>query len=124
VGRGFGFPTSLWLVNRLGTTLQHLFNARVTKIAGFLRPTSPWLYGRIPRCPAEALHKEFLKKDLVRTLKDQSAAASMVPEKRAAISPLICQEFVNGAAASHHQSRLSHVDDSLALPMICRASSW
>jgi hypothetical protein len=81
VGRDFGFSTSLWLVNRLGTTLQHLFNARVTKVAGFLRPTSPWLYGRSPRCPAEALRKESLKKgDLVRTLKDQSAVASMVPE--------------------------------------------
>jgi hypothetical protein len=33
----------LSIMNRLGTTLQHLFNVRVTKVAGFLRPTSPWL---------------------------------------------------------------------------------
>jgi hypothetical protein len=27
--------------SRLGTTLQHLFSVRVTKVAGSLRPTSP-----------------------------------------------------------------------------------
>jgi len=46
-------------VNRLGTTLQHLFNARVTKVAGFLRPTSPWLMAVVHAAQPKLLPKEF-----------------------------------------------------------------
>jgi hypothetical protein len=49
-------------LNWLGTMLQHLFRVRVTKVAGFLRPTSPWLHGRSPRCPAKAPAQEISEK--------------------------------------------------------------
>ncbi|MBR1216001.1 hypothetical protein [Bradyrhizobium sp. JYMT SZCCT0180] len=41
VGAASYFPASQRILNRLGTMLQHLFSVRVTKVAGFLRPTSP-----------------------------------------------------------------------------------
>jgi hypothetical protein len=41
MGRSFGFLDFSMVLNRLEMALQHLFNARVTKVAEFLRPTSP-----------------------------------------------------------------------------------
>lgn len=59
------FPTIQRVVNRPATTLQHLFSVRVTKVAGFLRPTPPQVLWPWSSLPGEAC-AEFPSRDLVR----------------------------------------------------------